>query len=142
MASLVDLPIGITRVPPRPRAEASFNLSIDEGARIIRTAGQTLSTVAQADDYLAELGGLIAECRRRFGRARVLADRRSNPIQSDAVAERLGEASAVLLTEQDRLAVVVDSSIAKSRVRRGFTRAGSHAFLSYAAAELWLTAWP
>ncbi len=142
MASYLTPSAGIAGAPIALRVDAPFDLWIDDGARIVRTAGRGFWTMAQAEAYAFELGEVMDQCRLRFGHSRVLSDRRGTPVQAHAVADRLGLANATLFTERDRLAVVVDSSLAKSQLRRRFAHSGSQAFLSYAAAELWLTAWP
>ncbi len=141
MARLENLPVGIDGLPLVPRADTGFDLRIDETARIIRTSAHGFWTLAQTEDYLAELAEIVDESRARFGRSRVLADWRGSPIQSEAVGARLAVA-ATFFAEHDRVAVVVESSLAKGQMRRRLTHPGSQAFLSYTAAELWLTAWP
>lgn len=117
-------------------------MQIDEANELVRTQTRGSWTLDETEDYIGELTELVDECRRRFGRARVLVDRRGAPDESEAITDRLVEADATMFTDTDRLAVVVDSSLVKSRMRRRFTHTGSQAFLSHMAAELWLTAWP
>jgi hypothetical protein len=142
MARLDYQTIGVGGPPLVPPGTGPFDVRIDEAARIVRTEARGFWTLMQTEDYCAELADRIEECRRRFGCARVLVDRRDAPIQPIPVIERLGEFNATHFADSDRLAIVVESSLAKGQMRRHFTHAGSQAFLSYVAAELWLTAWP
>lgn len=55
-----------------------------------------LLVVVGAEDYLGDLGRFIVHSWRRFGRVRLIADWRNTPVQTSAVAERLGCANAEL----------------------------------------------
>ena len=142
MPSLQFLPTDTVAAPVTHRAPTAFDMQIDEATGLVRTRVQGDWTLDEAEDYISELTELVDECRRRFGRARVLADQRGAPKQSESVTDRLCEVHATMYADTDRLAIVVDSSLAKGRMRRRFTHVGSQAFLSHMAAELWLTAWP
>ena len=142
MATLENRPPVAAGAPIAPPPDRLYRMTVDEAARIARVSTHGSWTIDDTEDYIAELFELVEDCRRRFGRVRLLVDRRESEIQSEPVVDRLMEVNAALFRVDDRLAVVVGSSLAKGQLRRAFVHAGSQAFLSHDAARLWLTAWP
>jgi hypothetical protein len=116
-----------------------YRIFLDERLGVIRT---DVCGFWEADDgviYFDQLARFIDIARRRFGSVKVLVDRRESPIQSAAVAAQMRTANARLYRPEDRLAIVVDSSLLLMQLRRLFSHAGSRAFLSSEEAEAWLT---
>ena len=118
-----------------------YSLRLDEDLGVVRAVTCGLWTSAEADEYIDNLARFVSDSRDRYGRAKVLVDRRRSPVQTSEVADRFGEANRTLYRPDDRLAIVVDSYLLKGQVRRRFVHEGAKAFLSYDAAETWLKAW-
>lgn len=142
---------GIAAVPrahgysTRPMPDVAtpfFTLKLDASVAIIRATTIGFWSVETVVAYITQLERFVVDSQNRFGRAKVLVDRRQTPIQAPDVADRLGKLNGTLYRSDDRLALVVDSNLAKGQMRRRFVHEGSKAFLSYEAAETWLNAWP
>jgi hypothetical protein len=132
------VPPAILHIPGEqtPRYVIKFD---QDGVIRARTHGGW--TLEEVDQYVSHLAGFVGEARRIFGRARLLIDRRETPLQPPAIDARFGRANAELYRDEDRLALVVESSLIKVQMRGHFSHPGSKAFLSCEAAETWLNAW-
>jgi hypothetical protein len=121
-------------------AREPFSVRSDRRGGLIHTAVQGYWSMGDADAYFTTLRDHIAVARRHSGHARVLTDRRGNPVQSPDVAQRMQRANQELFESTDRLAILVDSRLVEMQIRRLLTHAGSRAFLSFDEALAWLEA--
>ena len=120
-------------------SEDLYKIRFDDLLGIVRTSVQGFWNMGEAERYIRDLESVVGELRRRGERVRVLVDRRGSPFFSSAVAERFGRMNReVYGGHDDRIAIVVDSSLAKIQLGRLLTHVGSKAFLSLGAAETWL----
>ena len=87
--------------------------------------------------YFAKLDPLLREKRLVDGRVKALIDRRDAEVQAPAVSERMMAAGSDM-REQDRIARVVNSTLAGMQLRRLFTHPGDRVFTAIDEAEVWL----
>ncbi|MBV9841798.1 MAG: hypothetical protein JOY99_09770 [Sphingomonadaceae bacterium] len=120
-----------------------YTITLDEGSGTIRVTMRSFWTVEISRRFIAELGSLMNSSRARFGRVKVVSDITTMPIQSQEVFEIVSGES--LYRAGDRLAIVLDSALAKIAARRvldGFPEGVQReAFISPRAAETWLQAY-
>lgn len=133
------IPSGNAHVGARPEPGA-LDVHYDEAQRIIRIDCHGVWTPAQVDACFDELKTLIEEMRARLNRVRVFVDRRQAVPQPEATIERLKGHTERDYLPTDRIAVVVDSSLAKMQLRDQLDPQTHKLFLSGNAAATWLTA--
>lgn len=107
---------------------------------LIRGEARGCWSLAETGRYIADLNDLIVASRTAIGKVRVLLDRRAVSVQTPEVAARLADANRAIFRGDDRIALVVDSSLMKASLRQRMPHAGTKAFLSIDAAETWLRA--
>jgi hypothetical protein len=117
---------------------AIYRILLDERTAIVRTDVRGFWEPGDAVTYFDHLARFIDAARYRHGFARVLVDRRENPVQSAKVAEQMRSANVRLYRPEDRLAIVTGSRLVQMQMRRLISHAGSRAFLTLAEAEVWL----
>jgi hypothetical protein len=119
---------------------ALYKFRWDDRAELIRGEARGCWSPDETDSYLADLRNFVVASRSLIGKVRVLLDRRDVTVQSPEVAERLANANRAIFMGEDRIALVVDSSLMKVSLRKRMPHAGTKAFLSIDAAETWLRA--
>lgn len=134
--------LGHSKLQLAPNTGNRCIVGFDPKAGIIRVEAHGFWSYAEADAYARDLGRIIAEVRGRLGCVRTLSDRRNVPVLQGEVADRLGRLNAELYRPEDRVALVVDSSLTRSQLRRQVSHAGTCVFLSMTTAEEWLLAQP
>jgi hypothetical protein len=112
----------------------------DHIAQIIRIDGYGDFQPDQIDDFAQEFGRLIADMRQRLGRVRVVVDRRNCPPVSDATRAKMRHHSVQNAMPGDRVAILVDSSLAKHLLKGSLDERTHMLFVSERAALTWLTA--
>lgn len=127
----------VEATPPPPGA---LETHFDDKRRMIRIDCHGVWTPAQVDACFEELKTLVEEMRTRLNRVRVFVDRRQAVPQPDATVERLKIHTKRGYQPEDRIAVVVDSSLAKMQLRDQLDPQTHKLFLSENAASTWLTA--
>lgn len=115
-------------------------IGYDPGAHVIRAYAAGDWSFEEGTQYVAALTDFVEAARSRTGKARVLLDRREVSSQSAAVADLLAKANGAIFRADDRIALVVSSSLAKASLRQRMPHPGTKAFLSIDAAETWLLA--
>lgn len=92
----------------------------------------------EVDQHFFELATLVRSVRQAGGQIRVIVDLRGTPAQSPETIERIG-VGARIYGEGDRIAIIVDSSLAKMQMRRVVRSAQHEIFISPKAAMTWLS---
>lgn len=116
-----------------------YRLVLDQPAGLVRGEARGAWSVEQTLAYCAELEAVVAMARETCGRVRILLDRRHVSVQSIEVCAILAEANRTIFTGDDKIALVVSTSVAKVSLRQRMPHAGTKAFLSMSAAETWLS---
>jgi hypothetical protein len=121
-------------------ADDIATIGFDPIARLIRAYAGGEWSFQETTQYVAALTDFVEAARSRTGKARVLLDRRDVSSQSAAVSGLLAQANGAIFRADDRIALVVSSSLAKASLRQRMPHPGTKAFLSIDAAETWLQA--
>ena len=95
---------------------------------------------AQIDESFVALGRLIDAMRATHGRVRVLVDRRATREQSAETIKRLLTHTETAYRPKVRIAVLVDTSLAKIRARSSIDERTHRMFVSANAAMTWSNA--
>jgi hypothetical protein len=145
MESAMPTPkVGHTPSPARIRRPGEhwdvFRISFDRSSGLVRAYAAGTWTIDETRHYLASLKAFVTDSRLSLGKARVLLDRREVSAQSPDVAALLAAANGEIFAADDRIAIVVTTSMAKLGLRQRLPHPGSKAFLSIDAAETWLQA--
>ena len=136
-------------IPDNPHIGASFR-RLGEKADIYRvwTDGPVLRIDAKgvwdieaAEAYVRDITRIIAELRLANPLLRAIVDRSNTPIFGAGVPEILMQTYDHILRSGDRIAMVVDSSLAKGQIRRIADREETQTFLSISAARTWVLAY-
>lgn len=93
---------------------------------------------AVVDEHFLELRHTAALARRNVAAVRVLVDLRDASVQSPAVAARIETETRLIWTEADRIAIILQSTLAKMQINR-VVDSGNHAsFIDIEDARQWL----
>jgi hypothetical protein len=130
-------------IPPSgfaPVAPVEPSLDIEWRGAYLRVLGKGQWSPEFIDGHFGRLKQQIDDLRARAGRARVLVNLTEAMIQPADTAERIRHWTALIYREQDRVAIVLASSLLKSQMRRVSIVADRELFLSETNAIAWLTA--
>ncbi|RYY62175.1 MAG: hypothetical protein EOO24_58620 [Comamonadaceae bacterium] len=94
-----------------------------------------------AEAYVTDITRVVGEWRRLRPHLRVIVDRSTAPIYAAGVPELLLKSYHTILRAGDRIAMVVESSLAKGQVRKVAGREETQSFLSISAARTWVLAY-
>jgi hypothetical protein len=122
----------------RIAAAACYDLTADRDAGIIRVIGnERLWLKNDIRAYLVDLEAAIVRCQLRTGAVRILVDLTGSPIQKPEV---VGEFRRVndIITERDKVALVVRGVLAKMQTSRVSNTANIRAFMTWQEACAWL----
>lgn len=97
--------------------------------------------LAMAKSYTGEIARIVSEQRQAHPHLRAIVDRRYTPAFEPGVPEILLATYADILRSGDRIAMIVDSSLAKVDIRQRAGREETQAFLSISAARTWVLAY-
>jgi hypothetical protein len=134
---------------PEPGADAthaamvappSLTIHYDDAAKIIRVVGCGMWTVEYIDAHFAALGQLARRIRAQDGAVFVLVDLSRAPVQTAEVAKHIHAGTERLFGAADRIALIVQSSLVKSQMKRVSWSENTAVFVSPDAAETWLFA--
>lgn len=126
-------PNGIGAIPP---GEISVRLSPVDG--IIRIKGRGFLSAAQLARMFADLGNLVDARHARGEIARVLVDNRQILIHSSDAADRIQQDTGNVYRGNDRVAVIVESILARMQFRRVLDPTTHRLFMDERAALAWL----
>ena len=116
----------------------SFEYDAAQGILIVRVEGMwTLPEVAR---YGREAGPQFEAARIRAGSLRLLVELSRTEVLSQNILAPLAKAGMQFAREDDRVALVVASSLMKLQMRRMIGEAPANIFVSEQAARMWLTA--
>ncbi len=121
-----------------PTAVEAASISIETHGAYLRVLGKGLWSAAFIDDHFGALERQVEELRQRERRARVLVNLCEAMIQPAETAARIRHWTGLIYREQDKVALVVASSLLKSQMRRVAVIADRELFLSEANALAWL----
>ena len=108
---------------------------------VLRIDAQGVWDIETAEAYARDIIRIIAELRLASPFLRAIVDRSSMPIFGASVHELLLHTYDHVLRSGDRVALVVDSSLAKGQIRRIAGREETQTFLSISAARTWALAY-
>jgi hypothetical protein len=116
-------------------------IEVDPVGGLVRVTGRGFWTRIYAEQHFSRLDMVLRGIRMAGLKVRVLVDLREAVVQPADTAERISRATGELYRPEDRIAIVVGSSLAKMQMRRTVRAANHDFFVSPSAAELWLNAW-
>lgn len=116
----------------------AFVLERDAQRRIIIATVRGFWSPATADAYIDAMNAMMAQDRQSFGRAKALIDRRLSVVQSAETVERLRLGAARISRPEDRMAIVIESTLLKAQILRSYDPGTVKAFLSIEDALAWL----
>ncbi|HEX7782779.1 MAG TPA: hypothetical protein VF509_08225 [Sphingobium sp.] len=118
----------------------AFVVKLNPATGVIQVVGSGFWTPQDVDRHFGKLGDVVRSVRQSGRQIRVLVNLSGVPPQSLETVERIGVASARIYAKEDRIAIIVDSSLAKMQMRRVVREAQHQIFLSPNAAMTWLGA--
>jgi len=127
-------------VPVSAASESALRAWFDAAQGIIRVVGTGHWTVPLVRSHFRELGRLVESMRRDTGQVLVLVDLSRAAVQDDDVAAEVHAGVQRVYAPQDRVALIVRSSLVKAQMRRVARIETSQVFLSGHAAQTWLKA--
>jgi len=126
----------LTSAPINP-AEGSIRF-IDY-VQYVSVQGTGYWSPAYVDEHFSELGTMLDRVR-KARKVRVLVELTQAAVQGEETARRVSHWTAKLYREEDRVAIVLASSLLKAQMRRVAIIADRELFLSRTAALTWLLA--
>lgn len=128
-------------VAASPAREGRLSISVDTGRNLIRVVGEGFWTAEYVANHIREFEAVLLRARSSPVPSRTIVDLRNAPVQSPEVAAKLHEAMVRMYRAPERAAIVVGSSLVKMQMKRGFDPKTHAVFLSFSAAETWLSAY-
>ncbi|MBO9574809.1 MAG: STAS/SEC14 domain-containing protein [Sphingobium sp.] len=114
----------------------NFAFEPDNGILTVKVVGNW--TLPEVDRYAREAGPQFSDARKRTGHLRLLIDLLDTVVLSQAIIEPLGKAGMQYSKPDDRVALVVNSTLMKMQMRRMIGNAPTPIFLSLTEATDWL----
>jgi hypothetical protein len=105
---------------------------------VVYVVGRGFWTDDIVDRHFIELRRTAALARRNVDKVRVLVDLREASVQSPPVAARIKTETRLIWTEADRIAVVLQSTLAKLQISRLVDRGNHASFIAIEDARRWL----
>lgn len=115
-----------------------FSFSFDDAVGILRVEVDGSWTMPEVARYGREAGPQFREARHRAGSLRLLVDLRRTQILNQEVIRPLGEAGMQFARADDRVALLVSSSLLKLQMKRMVGDAPANIFMVEDAAVAWL----
>jgi len=133
----------------QPDIRASFRRAGDERDLYrLRMDGSVLRIEARghwdlmvAKSYARDVTRIVTDIKRTRPHLRAIVDRTELPAFDEGVPEILMATYNSVLREGDRVAMLVDSSVTKGKIRQVAGREETRSFLSTSAAKTWLLAY-
>lgn len=124
----------------RPGADVDcYQMWID--GLILRVEAKGVWDIAAARAYCDDVRRMVEVLRVVRPDLRAIVDRSAAPVLEEGTTEILMATYADVMRAGDRLAMVVDNSLAKMRIRQIAGREETQAFLSVSAARTWVLAY-
>lgn len=105
---------------------------------VVYVVGRGFWTDDIVDRHFVELRRTAALARRNVDKVRVLVDLREASVQSPPVAARIKTETRLVWTEADRIAVVLQSTLAKIQINRVVDSSNHASFIAVEDARRWL----
>ena len=105
---------------------------------VVYIVGRGFWTDEMVDDHFRQLRRIAATARRSVGDVRVLVDLRGAAVQSPSVAARIKQETRQVWTDRDRIAVVLQSALAKLQIDRVVDNGNHASFVAIEDARAWL----
>ena len=115
-----------------------FTVDYEEAAGIVRYTSGGFLSLDEVRSYGLAVQDALARSRRRFGSVRMLVLSVDSVIQSAEVMEAVREDTAWMSDPDDRMAIVISSSLARMQAARTFGTDRQRAFATEAEARTWL----
>ena len=129
----------VDAAPGKPTSARSnsayYDIDASHASGLVRATIRGFWPMEVAVAYVDEMAGILAVARRR-GSARLIVDLTGAAIQSPEVMQKLGVLD--MYAPEDRVAVIVASSLLKTQLKRVFVKANLAVFVSEEAAETWV----
>ena len=117
-----------------------FDLHYDPVKRAIFVQATGFHTMSEVQVFMRDCAAATAQSRADCGEVKILVDATDTVVQSDEVMGAFNEADSWAPEPNDRMALLVTSSLAKMQASRSFKNEREKAFVSRDAAWLWLMA--
>jgi hypothetical protein len=128
------------RSPTGEDAASKLFLIRPDATGIVHVVGSGFWTPHDIDRHFSELDAVVRSIRQCGRKVRVAVDLRRTPAQLPETIARIGAGAERIYAEGDRVAIIVDSSLAKLQMRRVVSDAQHEMFQSPNAAMTWLCA--
>ena len=115
-----------------------FNFAFDPSQGILTVAVNGSWSTAEVERYAREAGPAFERAREKAGFLRLFIDLRATHVLSQALMDPLAKAGMQYSRADDRVALVVASTLLKLQMRRMLGEAPVPIFLSADEAETWL----
>lgn len=127
---------GVEHIDPSIPHQLISYAEADRG--VVYVVGRGFWSETMVDDHFNELRRTASVVRRTVRSVRVLVDLRRAAVQSPAVAARIKDETRRVWTEQDRIAVVLQSTLAKLQIDRVVDNGNHASFVTIEDARDWL----
>ena len=134
-------PLRIEHRNERPGEIGRMSAQIDVATGQIRATASGTASPTQVRAYFRDLGAGIARIHDAGRNVSALIDLRGSAVPPPEMAAIIEEATRTLYRGDDRVAMVVATSMMKLGLRRTLDARCHDFFLSLTAAQTWLSAW-
>lgn len=110
----------------------------DPATRVVNLSGAGLWSLEETLRYQHEIERVLRIARSEGPAVRILADNRCASVQAKEVVDATSAFTKRVLNSCDKLAIVVDTILAKMQMRRSIDKAETEVFLSLEDALAWL----
>ncbi|MDQ2764693.1 MAG: hypothetical protein M3Y22_14820 [Pseudomonadota bacterium] len=116
-------------------------ITSDTTPGVVHVTGIGFWTPFVMDTHFSQLRLAIAPFRKENHPVKMIVDLRTSSVQSFETTERMKVGAASVTEPGDRMAIIVDSSLAKMQMRRTIGDAQHEFFVSHNAAVQWVLAY-
>ncbi len=134
-------PLRIEHRNERPDQIGRMSAQVDVATGTIRATGTGTFSPTQVRAYFRDLGAAIGRIHDAGRSVSALIDLRGSAAQPPEMVALIDEATRTLYRGNDRVAMVVPTSVMKLGLRRALDARCHDFFLSLTAAQTWLSAW-
>lgn len=115
-----------------------FHFAFDSRTGILCVSVVGLWTMPEVERYAREAGPQFMQARKAVGSLRLLIDLTGTEVLSQAIIEPLAKAGMQYSRGDDRVALVVNSTLMKMQMKRMIGNAPTPIYLERGLAEAWL----
>jgi hypothetical protein len=124
-----------------PGVSGVMEISVDARLGLVKVRGSGFWSVSQVKAHFASYMDSLSELHRRGLKLSIIVDLRESAAQSREVSDVLHSIGLDIYRPDDRIAMVVASSLVKMQMRRVLVADNHEFFLSVEAAERWALAY-